>query len=303
MRRALGRGLGALFPEGARVPPLGRVDKVEVVDHSDGESHRLVPVDQIHPNPSQPRQSIAEDAIAELASSIRQYGVIQPVLVRTVPEGFELIAGERRWRAASRAGLDRIPAIVRESTDAESFELALIENLQRQDLSPLEEAGAYCRLIEEFDLTQDQLAVRVGKSRAMIANLIRLLGLPDEIKQHIDSGALSMGHARALLAAPTAAQQIALGREAVRRGLSVRDIERLSAASQSARRNHQAPAAVQDVHIKSLEDDLCRFLGTRVRLVSRGRGGTIEITYHSPEELERLLGFFGEDGLQHSNAL
>jgi ParB family chromosome partitioning protein len=294
-----------LFPEGPRVPPLARADKAEVTSEGEDGSHRLIPIDRIHPNPSQPRQSIAEDAIAELAGSIRQYGVIQPVLVRTVDEGFELIAGERRWRAARRAGLEQIPAIVRESTGAESFELALIENLQRQDLSPLEEAGAYRRLMEEFGLTQDQLAGRVGKSRAMVANLVRLLGLPDEIKQHVDSGALTMGHARAILAAPTATRQIALGREAVRRGLSVRDIERLAAASQRAQRSHPASssASAGDVHIKSLEDDLCRLLGTRVRLVPRGRGGTIEITYHSPEELERLLGFFGEDGVQHSNAL
>jgi ParB family chromosome partitioning protein len=291
-----------LFPEGSRVPPLGHVEVA--VEDFDGGAHRLIPIDQIHPNPSQPRQSVAEDAITELAGSIRQHGVIQPVLVRTIPEGFELIAGERRWRAARRAGLEQIPAVVRESTDAESFELALIENLQRQDLSPLEEAGAYCRLIDEFDLTQDQLAARVGKSRATVANLIRLLGLPDEIKQHVDSGALTMGHARSILAVPTAAQQIALAREVVRKGLSVRDVERLAAASESPHRKRPAsPTALRDVHIKSLEDDLCRSLGTRVRLVARGRGGTIEITYHSPEELERLLGLLGEGRPQHSNAL
>jgi len=301
MRRALGRGLGALFPEGSHVPSIARV---EVVDEADGAPHRLIPIDKIGPNPSQPRQSIAEEAITELAASIRQYGVIQPVLVRTVTDGFELIAGERRWRAARRAGLDKIPAIVRESTDTESFELALIENLQRQDLSPLEEAAAYCRLIEEFQLTQDQLAARVGKSRATIANLIRLLGLPDEIKQHIDSGALTMGHARAILAASTAAQQMALARQAVRQGLSVRDIERLTSDDTNRdRRPAHRNVGSADVHMKAVEDDLCRFLGTRVRLVARGKGGTIEITYHSPEELERLLGFFGDQGLQDSNTL
>jgi ParB family chromosome partitioning protein len=271
------------------------------LDDGSGVPHRLVPVDRIVPNPAQPRQSIGDDGIAELASSIRRHGVIQPVLVRTLPHGFELIAGERRWRAARLAGLERIPAIIRESTDAESFELALIENLQRQDLSPLEEAGAYSRLIEEFGLTQDQLAARIGKSRSMVANLIRLLGLPDEVKHHIDSGALTMGHARAILGAPTAARQVALARETVSRGLSVRDVERLAVQSDRSRR--PARTVETDVHVGSLQDELCRLLGTRVRLISRGRGGTIEITYHSPEELERLLGFFGERGLQDSNAL
>lgn len=299
MRKALGRGLGALFPEGSRAPALGRIEAA--AEDGNGASHRLIPIDRIGPNPSQPRQSVAEDGIAELASSIRQHGVIQPVLVRTVAGGYELIAGERRWRAARLAGLDQIPAIVRETTDAESFELALIENLQRHDLSPLEEAGAFYRLMEEFGLTQDQLAARVGKSRAMVANLIRLLGLPDEIKQYIDSGALTMGHARAILAAPTAAHQIALAREVMRRGLSVRDIERLASDPQRSRRPSRS--VTPDVHVKALEDDLCRSLGTRVRLVSRGRGGTIEIAYHSPEELERLLGFFGERELRDSNAL
>lgn len=295
MRRALGRGLGALLPDTSVVAPPASAPA------TNGFFDQLIATDEIRPNPSQPRQAIAERDLAGLVESIRQYGVIQPLLVRTVNGGYELIAGERRWRAAQQAGLDRVPVIVRETTDAESFELALIENLQRQDLSPLEEAEAYCRLMDEFGLTQEQVAERVGKSRATVANLVRLLGLPQEVKEQIAAGALTMGHARALLAVTTAARQIALARDIVERGISVREVERL--ASRPAAHRRQSKATGPDLHVRAVEEDLCRLLGTRVRLISRNRGGCIEISYHSADELERLLGFLrgrelrGLDGL------
>jgi ParB family chromosome partitioning protein len=297
MRRALGRGLGALFPEGSRAAAVA----ADMPPEDDGRPHRLIPIGSIRPNPCQPRQSIGDDGIAELASSIRQHGVIQPVLVRTLDDGFELIAGERRWRAARLAGLEQLPAVVRETTDAESFEIALIENLQRQDLSPLEEAEAYRRLVDEFGLTQDEVSARVGKNRATVANLIRLLGLPDEVKHQIASGALTMGHARALLAASSPARQVALAKDVARRGMSVRDVERLARSERVGRTRPHARAT--DVHTRAVEDELCRLMGTRVRLVPRGRGGCIEISYHSPDELERLLGLFREWDPVGSNSL
>jgi ParB family chromosome partitioning protein len=285
MRKALGKGLEALFPEAATTP---------------APAERWIPTDQIHPNRSQPRQRIDEDALAELADSIRQHGIIQPLLVRRVDEGYELIAGERRWRAAQLAGLDRVAAVVREVTDSQSFELALIENIQRQDLSALEEAEAYRRMVEEFGLTQDEVAARVGKNRATVANMLRLLALPGEVKEQIAGGKLTMGHARALLAAPTAARQLALARDVITRGLSVRDTERLAAVP--AYRGQQRKAG-KDVHVRAIEEELCALLGTRVRLLPRGRGGAIEIHYHSGDALERLLNYLRGQDLRQSNIL
>jgi len=285
MRKALGKGLEALLPEATL---------------TSGSVERLIATDQIRPSRLQPRHGIDEDGLAELAESIRQKGVIQPLLVRRVEDGFELIAGERRWRAAQKAGLDRVAAIVREATDAESFELALIENLQREDLSPLEEAGAYRRMIDDFGLTQEEVAARIGRSRATVANTLRLLGLPREIKDMIAAGKISMGHARALLAAVPASRQIALAKDVVDRGLSVRETERLAAAPSYKRRRK---VVALDVHVRALEEELCGLLGTRVRLIRRGEGGAIEIQYHSPEALERLLGFLRGRDFRESNAL
>jgi ParB family chromosome partitioning protein len=285
MRKALGKGLEALLPEAS----TGSVP---------GE--RWILTEQIRPNRFQPRCRIDEEGLAELAESIRQKGVIQPLLVRRVEGGFELIAGERRWRAAQQAGLDRVAAVVREATDAESFELALIENLQREDLSPLEEAGAYRRMTDDFGLTQEQVAARIGKSRAAVANTLRLLGLPQEVKEFMGAGKLTMGHARALLAASPASRQIALARDVVERGLSVRETERLAAVPQSRR---QARVVAVDVHVRALEEELCELLGTRVRLVPRGQGGAIEIHYHSADALERLLDFLRQRDLRESNVL
>jgi ParB family chromosome partitioning protein len=285
MRKALGKGLEALLP----------------TTPSQSQGERWAGTAQIRVSRSQPRQRIDEAGLAGLSESIRRNGIIQPLLVREVDGGFELIAGERRWRAAQLAGLDRVPVVVREATDAQSFELALVENVQREDLSPLEEAEAYRRLIDEFGLTQEEVAARVGKNRATVANFLRLLGLPREVKEHIASGALTMGHARALLAAPSSSRQTALAQEVIKRGLPVRDTERLAAAQtkHSVRRN----VVALDVHVRAVEEELCRLLGTHVRLSPRRRGGAIEIRYHSPEELERLLGHLRGGFARQSNAL
>lgn len=288
MRRALGKGLEALFPESAspNTAPL---------------AERTVPISEIRPNRHQPRQAISAEALADLAESIRQNGIIQPLILRRVEDGYELIAGERRWRAAREAGLDRVSAVVREATDAESFQLALIENVQREDLSPLEEAEAYRRMLEEFGLTQEQVASRVGKSRATVANMLRLLTLPPEVKEEIAGGKLTMGHARALLAADGASRQVALAGDIVDRGLSVRDVERLASATSTKKK--KAKAGTRDVHVRALEEELCGVLGTRVRLLPRGRGGVMEIHYHSNEALDRLVHQLRRSDSQHSNAL
>lgn len=281
-RRALGRGLGALIREG---PPLA--PPVE----------RRVPVAEIRPNPRQPRRFFDDARMAELAESIRHQGVLQPLVVRQVEHGYELIIGERRFRAAQRAGLDRVPVVIKEVSDAESLEMALVENIQREELTPIEEALAYRQLMEEFHLTQEEIASRVGKSRPVVTNLLRVLNLPDTIKDEVDRGNLSVGHARALLALETPDQQIEMANKIMRQGLSVRETETLVARTQRAShgdslqpRNQEAPTNLDiHIHISALEEELIRALGTKVRLHPRKKGGRIEIEYYSNEELEGLV--------------
>ena len=281
-RRALGRGLGALIPEGA---PL-----------TSPSAERRVPLTDIRPNPRQPRRSFDEERIAELAESIRLQGILQPLVVRKAEPGYELIIGERRFRAAQRAGLDRVPVIVKEVGDAESLEMALVENIQREELTPIEEALAYRQLLEEFNLTQEEIANRVGKSRPVVTNLLRVLNLPDEIKEEVDRGNISVGHARALLALETPEQQIDLARKIMRQGLSVRETETLVArapersSSEEALQSQVGERPVRaDIYMNALEEDLMRALGTKVRLHPRKKGGRIEIEYYSNEELEGLV--------------
>ena len=297
MRKALGRGLNALFPDSsagaahaaAAVSAVPTPGDVRGSGEDIGVAARSVPIELIRPNGTQPRQEINPEELRDLTESVRAHGVIQPLLVRSAGDGFELIAGERRWRAARMAGLASVPVIVREASDGESFELALIENIQRSDLTPLEEAAAYARLTEEYGLTQEKVSERVGKSRATVANMLRLLGLPDEVKAQVASGALTMGHARAILAAPGATRQIALAREIVARGLPVRTAEHLASAQVHASRREPRDSIPVDVHVRAVEDELCGILGTKVRLVSRGAAGSIEIRYHSPDERDRLI--------------
>ena len=285
-RRALGRGLGALIPQGtpSNPPP----------------ADRRVLVTEIRPNPHQPRRYFDDTRLAELAESIKQQGILQPLIVRKVEQGYELIIGERRLRAAQKAGLDRVPVIIKDVTDAESMEMALVENIQREELTPIEEALAYRQLIEELHLTQEEVASRVGKSRPVITNLLRVLNLPEEIKEEIDRGNLSVGHARTLLSLDTPEQQIAMARRIMRQGLSVRETETLvaQAVSQPLRESFSVPATPDvvepsavhhDIHVSALEEELMHVFGTKVRLRPKKKGGRIEIEYYSNEELEGIL--------------
>jgi ParB family chromosome partitioning protein len=277
--RGLGRGLGALLSS------------------TPTESDLLVEVgvDQVEPNPNQPRKAFDSSSLDELSASIRSSGVIQPIIVRRVGAGYQLIAGERRWRAARQAGLDRIPAIVREASDAESLELALVENLLREDLNPMEESEAYRHLLAQFGWTQEQLAQRIGRDRTSIANSLRLLRLPEEIQADLRSGRLTMGHARALLALPTAADQLKLREDILAHYWSVRAteesvraVEPVSARRTPRRRRGHPP------ELAALEQSLQRALLTRVAITGDGRRGKIEITYANAEELERLAELLSE---------
>lgn len=272
-RKALGRGLKALIPD--TKPPEGRA--VMELD-----------VDQVIPGRYQPRQDFDRDGIRELADSIKARGIIQPVIVHSSDGStFELIAGERRWRAAREAGLKKIPAILRDAEEREILELALIENIQREDLNPIEAARAYRQLIDSFDLTQEDVAAQVGKDRSSVANHLRLLKLPSEIQEDLSHGRLSMGHARAILSLHGREKQLRARKRILARGLSVRDAEKLTKKLVSAP-GPVRKKPIKDIYIKQLEDGLRRSLGTKVVVRPAGRGGTIEIGYFSQEELERL---------------
>jgi ParB family chromosome partitioning protein len=274
-RRALGRGLDALIPTGSP----------EVATSSGVTDTALlrIPVDRVRPNPFQPRQQFDDTELEELASSIRANGLLQPIVVRAKGAEYELVAGERRLRAAQRAGLQEIPAIVRQVGDHEALELALIENLQRSDLNPIEEARAYERLRDEFGLTQEQIAARVGKHRSTIANALRLLRLPQDLQDELAAGRLTAGHARALLSVDSPEEQRRLAREFLRTGASVRDAER---RAQPARKQLQLP----DANWRAVEDELRRLLDTKVRLLPRRDGtGKLEIEYFSLDQLNALL--------------
>ena len=267
--RGLGRGLGALLSS----TPVEEESLVEIS------------VDRISVNPNQPRKTFNFNSLKELSDSIRTSGVIQPIIVRPEGEGYQLIAGERRWRAARQAGLQRVPAIVREATDAQSLELALIENLLREDLNPIEEADAYRKLLAQFGWTQDELAQRVGRDRSTIANCLRLLRLPEVIQADLRAGHLTMGHAIALLALPTESEQLRLREQILAHDWSVRATEDSVRVQRTARVG--APRR-RTAEIVALEDRLARALMTRVRLRGNGRRGTIEVTYATADELERL---------------
>jgi len=267
-KRGLGRGLGALLS----------------ASPAEGETLREIPIEEIGPNPNQPRKSFNINGLQDLSASMRQSGVLQPVVVRRVGSGYQLIVGERRLRAAKLAGLERVPAVIREATDAESLELALVENLLREDLNPMEEAEAYQRLLAEFGWTQEELAGRVGKDRSSIANCLRLLKLPAVIQDDLRAGRLTMGHARALLSLTSAAAQLKLREEILAHSWSVRTTEEGVQRSHIPRR-----AARRSAELTALEDQLRERLATRVRLVGSERRGRIEIVYASRDELERLV--------------
>lgn len=268
-RHGLGRGLGALLP----------------VAPESGGSPTEISVDAIVPNPQQPRKDFNDNSLHDLATSLGQTGVLQPVVVRRAAQGYQLIVGERRWRAAKLAGLTRIPAIVREATDAQSLELALVENLLREDLNPMEEAEAYQRLLAEFGWTQEELAQRVGRDRSSIANCLRLLKLPALIQTDLRSGRLTMGHARALLSLTSPGDQLKLREEILAHSWSVRATEQ-DVQQRQVRQPRRPPR--RSPELTAVEGALRSALATRVRLVGTERAGRIEIVYASREELDRL---------------
>jgi len=278
-KRALGRGLSALIPQ-ASVPIQG--------DLPSSTGIVRIPVERIQRDPAQPRKTFDEAKLRELAESIKTQGVIQPVLVRRDGADYRLIAGERRWRAAQLAGLHEVPAVVRDVSAAEAFELALVENLQRTDLNPLEEAEGYRRLIQEFGLTQEQVGERVGRDRASVANALRLLQLPDGVKELLASGALGMGHARALLGMGTGPELVTAAERIIRDQLSVRETERIVRTTRAPSRSSSRPTAGSTA-ARAVVEDLQRRLGTKVRLHDRGGKGTLEIDFFSYEDLERIL--------------
>lgn len=280
-KRGLGRGLSTLIPEAP----------VEIKADGNGDGHNL-PIEQLKPSPLQPRRHFAEDELNGLAESIRTRGVMQPLLVRASVESsgiYEIIAGERRWRAAQLAGIHELPVIIRDLSDLETLEVALLENIQREDLTPLEEAEGYQRLIEEFGHTQQRLADSLGKSRSHIANLLRLLSLPDEVRPMVEDGRLSAGHARALL---NARDPMALASTIVRKGLNVRQTEMIVRLQKSGEGEGGSPAAKsseKDPDTLALEHDLSTTLGLRVTLASKGKGGALTIAYRSLDQLDGLL--------------
>ncbi|HET6514990.1 MAG TPA: ParB/RepB/Spo0J family partition protein [Thermodesulfovibrionales bacterium] len=278
MKTALGKGLESLLPEKTQ----------EIIN---------IDITRIIPGEQQPRKVFRDPALQDLAASIRERGVLQPVIVSRTGEGtFRLIAGERRWRASALAGLKKIPAMIKDVASADSLEIALIENIQREDLNPVETAEAFHRLMGEFKLTQEELSSKVGKDRATVANYLRLLKLPEEIKAFVNDGSLSMGHARAILSIEGRQNQIEAARRVIHRGLSVREAEALAQKIHGGTKKKTAHPKKKDAQIECLERKLLQHLGTKVRILHRGKKGRIEIEYASLDELDRLLDILMEEG-------
>lgn len=283
-KRRLGRGLGALINEA--LTEAGDINEI--------------PLSRIEPNPFQPRVNFDEEKLQELAESIKEHGVVQAVVVSPAgKEGYYLVAGERRCRAARMAGLTRIPALVRDMDERTMIEIALIENLQREDLNPIEEAVAYRRLMDEFEMTQEQLGRRLGKSRPSIANTVRLLALPQKVQEAIIRGELSEGQARPLLSLKEPARQEELARQIAARKMTAREVERLAAkaAAGTAKDIVEKEPAAGEPLLKELQSSLQRRLGTRVKIYCRGGGGAIEISFYGDDDLDRLLGLLLPDGI------
>jgi len=266
----LGRGLDALIPKEEKL-----------------EGYIVASINEVKPNSSQPRKEFDEEAIGELANSIKEKGILQPLVVRTIESGYEIIAGERRWRAAQRAGVTRIPVIIKEASDREVMELALIENLQREDLNPIEEAVAYQHLIDEFELTHEDVSRQIGKERSTITNQLRLLKLPEEAKAALIAGDITAGHARAILSIESPEEAREALNAITKQRLSVRNTEQLIKKI-STRKKKQASSVEEDIYLKELINELKNALSTQVRIVDKQGKGKIEIDYYSNEELERL---------------
>jgi len=280
-RRALGKGLDALIPEVKRDAVPGRSDIVELV------------ISEIAANPYQPRTKFSEVSLEDLKESIAERGVLQPVIVRKKAGRYELVAGERRLRAAKLAKLETIPAMIKQVSDSEALEIALVENLQREDLNPIDEARGYSELIKRFNLTQEELARKIAKDRSTIANVLRLLNLPEEVKAGLENGKINMGHARALLGLTEEKHIRSVYRTVLHRGLSVRQVEAL--VRRKLKSKKRRPRSVPQItsELGHIEEELMRKLGTRVKIISQGGHGKIEIEYYSNDDLTRILEAIG----------
>jgi ParB family transcriptional regulator, chromosome partitioning protein len=286
-RKALGKGINALIPDFEMGVPGSTVKGMI-------QSRELL-IDEISPNHFQPRKYFDDDKLEELVKSISENGILQPVVVQKSVNGYELVVGERRWRASKKAGLKKIPAVIREVSDAQSLELAIIENIHRQDLNPLEEAEAYARLADNFALTQEMIAKKVGKSRTAVANILRLLKLPRSIKEDMISGKLSMGHARALLGLEEARKAQALCKEIFKEDLTVRQTEsRVNKLKQPVPTKLASSTDKKNIFFKDLEKELERKLGTKVEISPKKKGGKLVVTYYSDDDLERIQNLIGK---------
>jgi ParB family chromosome partitioning protein len=273
----LGRGLDALLPD------------IEQVENSSREYFQC-DIEQIRPNRYQPRLAFADTDLEELSNSIKEQGVLQPLLVRKDKNGYELAMGERRLRAAKMAGLQQVPVVLKNISDSDLLEMSIVENVQREDLNPMEEAEAYHRLIAEFDLTQDRVAARVGKSRSAVANFLRLRQLPEQIQTSIRDGSLSMGHARTILGADSSAQQRAVWRTVVSKKLSVRETELLIKRLKAEKKKHKKlPSDSNEIYFADVAHNLSRYFGTRVQIKYRGKRGKVEFEFYGNEDLDRLI--------------
>jgi len=282
-RKALGKGIEALIPDFDEGLSQG--------EDSNGSLSLLI--DEVFPNRLQPRKKFDDEKFNELERSIREHGVLQPVIVQKSVNGYELIVGERRWRASKKAGLKKIPAVIREVTDLESLELALIENLNRQDLNPIEEADGYERLAKDFGLTQENIAKRMGKSRESVANIMRLLKLPRQIQEDMISGRLTMGHGRALLGLKSAQEILFLRKKIVDQSLNVRETEvQVNLLKYKSEAPKKSDKAYKDIFISNLQVELERKLGTKVEIATNQKGGKVVIKYYSNDDLERIIKMF-----------
>lgn len=288
----LGRGLSDIISQGAKA--VAAPSFTPPIPVSGGTQVRQLPLSSIHPNPKQPRLRFVEEPLEELSSSIKEHGVLQPITVRAQGDRYEIIAGERRFRASQKAGLSTIPAIVKNVSDVEAYELALIENLQREDLDAIEEARGYQRLANEFNLTQEQIAQKVGKNRATVANSTRLLDLPEEIQSFVSQKLLTAGHAKAILGIPSAELQVRTAHDVIKQGLNVRQTELLISKRKEAatpRKTNNGSTNPKDIpaHYRAIQDAIQQKFGTKVLIHPVGNGGKIEIQYYAPVDLERIL--------------
>ena len=282
--RRLGRGLDSLLSTNVADVSLEGMPAGDILQ---------LRIDDIRPNPFQPRDSVGGEAFEELVASVREHGVLQPVLVRRAGEGYELIAGERRWRACKQVGLDAVPAMVRDIGDDDALTLALVENLQREDLNPIEKARAFREMADRFDLTQEEVARRTGKERPTIANFLRLLDLPEAVQELVSRGTISMGHARALLGLDKAKEQMDMCRRIIRDDLSVRDVERVVTRGKRPRGPRRAAAVRKNAHLRDLEDRMRERVGLKVTVEARGARGKVSFHFANDADLQQLLDVLG----------